>query len=98
MVKAENTIIFFKFPLGCALSGVNLTFTIQLLFFARIACAMYQLLVNLHTLYMQPYKEHNIMQKSGLHEATPKWQFKEDYGIFHFDQSILPHSTMFKNQ
>ena len=38
------------------------------------------------------------MQKSGLHEATPKWQFKEDYGIFHFDQSILSHSTMFKNQ
>ena len=46
---------------------------------------------------MQPYKEHNITQKSGLHEATPKWQFK-DYGIFHFDQLVLSHSTMFKNQ
>ena len=48
---------------------------------------MHQHLVNLHVMHVQfVQKKTKKLQKQGLHEAQPKIQFKEYYGIFHSGQ------------
>ena len=52
---------------------------------------MHQLLINLQTLhvqFVQKKKQQNkkILRKQGLHEAPPKPQFVEYYGIFRPEQ------------
>ena len=64
--------------------------TLYLLFSARYACAIRQLLLNLHTLHVQFAQEtkqnKKILRKYGIHEAPPKPQFDEYYGIFRPEQ------------
>lgn len=58
-----------------------------LLFFAWTACALYANLCEADALRMQIVRNwEKILQKSGLHEASPKWETKEYmyYGIFCF--------------
>lgn len=60
-----------------------------LFFFAQFARAMHQLCINLHTFHMHfMYRTKYI-----LHEAPPKWQFKEYYGIFRFGQYSCQYKT-----
>ena len=35
------------------------------------------------------WREQKMLQKSGLHEAPPKQEFKEYYGVFFFSQMLL---------
>ena len=80
----KKAIIFFKFPFGWCFMKTQLLKYMYLLFFAQFTHAIHQLLMNLHPLHVLFMQQTKHNEKSGVHEAPTKQQFKEYYGVFRF--------------